>query len=219
MLTWMPKHTSFMDQDMFNLFQEMNPTDLVGYRLFGGTALALYINHRRSIDFDFFSDSVVRKSDLQLFEWLDGAEFQGEEGMVDVTVIGNSRNIRLNFVDLKLFSNVEPKYPPVHTRNGIPVAHVVDLLASKLSALSNRKELKDFQDVATAIDILQEPLKEAISIYTSSSLTREASCLDLARTLQNYSLEVEYGLTKSQLVALEEFIDKLLGNRRRNDSH
>lgn len=219
MPTWMPQHTSFMDQDMFNLFQEMNPTDLEGYRLFGGTALALYINHRRSIDFDFFSDRVVRKSDLQLFEWLEGAEFQGEEGMVDVTVFGNSRNIRLNFVDLKLFSNVEPKYPPVHTPKGIPVAHVVDLLASKLSALSNRKELKDFQDVTTAIDVLPEPLKEAISIYLSSSLTREASCLDLARTIQNYSLEVEYGLTKSQLAALETLIDELHGNRQGNDSH
>lgn len=219
MPTWMPQHTFFVDQDMFHLFQEMNPTDLAGYRLFGGTALALYINHRRSIDFDFFSDGVVRKSDLQLLEWLDGAEFQGEEGMVDVTVFGSSRNIRLKFVDLKLFSNVEPKYPPVHTRNGIPVAHVVDLLASKLSALSNRKELKDFQDVATAIDNLPEPLHDTISIYIISSLAREASCLDLARTIQNYSLEVEYGLTKSQFAALDELIDVLHENRSGRDSH
>ena len=216
---WIPQHTSSMDQDMFSLYQKMNPTDLSGYRLFGGTALALYINHRRSIDFDFFSDSVVRKCDLQRFEWLDGAEFQGDEGMVDVTVFGNIRNIRLNFVDLKLFSNVEPKYPPVYTREGIPVAHVVDLLASKLAALSNRKELKDFQDVATAIDTLREPLNEAISIYLLSSLTRETTYLDLARTIQNYSLEVEYGLSKSQLGALEELVDELHGNSQGIDSN
>ena len=81
---------------MLKLFEKMNPLDLKGYRLFGGTALAMYINHRRSVDFDFFSETVVRRNDLQLFEWLEGADFHGDEGMVDVIVSGKSRNITLN---------------------------------------------------------------------------------------------------------------------------
>lgn len=59
---WTPKHTSFMDPDMLRLFERMNPTDLKNYRFFGGTALVLYINHHHSVDFDFFSDTVVRRS-------------------------------------------------------------------------------------------------------------------------------------------------------------
>ena len=211
---WNPRHTSFMDPDMLKLFEKMNPLDLKGYRLFGGTALAMYINHRRSVDFDFFSETVVRRNDLQLFEWLEGADFHGDEGMVDVIVSGKSRNITLNFIDLKLFSNVEPRYPPVYTPNGIPVADPIDLLASKLSALSIRKEVKDFLDVATAIDSLAQSLSEAITIYIESPLTRETSLLDLARTIQNYSLEVEYGLSEVQLAALEKLINELHGNRR-----
>ena len=120
----------------------------------------------------------------------------------------------MNFIDLKLFSNVEPRYPPVYTPNGIPVADPIDLLASKLSALSIRKEVKDFLDVATAIDSLAQSLSEAITIYIESPLTRETSLLDLARTIQNYSLEVEYGLTEVQLAALEKLINELHGNRR-----
>ena len=211
---WNPRHTSFMDPDMLKLFEKMNPTDLKGYRLFRGTALAMYINHRRSVDFDFFSETVVLRTKLQLFEWLEGAEFHGDEGMVDVIVSGTSRNITLNFIDLKLFSNVEPRYPPVYTQNGISVADPVDLLASKLSALSIRKEVKDFLDVATAIDSLPQSLSEAITIYIESPLTRETSLLDLARTIQNYSLEVEYGLTKVQLAALEKLTNELHGDRR-----
>ena len=206
---WIPKHTSFMDPDMLRLFERMNPSDLKNYRLFGGTALALYINHRHSVDFDFFSETVVRRSDLQSFDWLSDAEFHGDEGMVDVIVIGTSRSITLNFIDLKLFSNVEPKFPPAYTRNGIPVANPVDLLASKLAALSNRKEVKDFLDIATAVEDLPQCLEEAITIYLESPLTRETTRLDLARTIQNFSLEVEYGLTRTHLSALEKLISEL----------
>ncbi len=63
---WTPKHTSFMDPDMLRLFERMNPSDLNNYRMFGGTALALYINHRHSVDFDFFS--VVLRNALQSFD-------------------------------------------------------------------------------------------------------------------------------------------------------
>ena len=69
--------------------------------------------------------------------------------------------------------------------------------------------MKDYLDIATAVDSLPQCLEEAISIYLESPLTRETSPLDLARTLQNFSLEVEYGLTKTHLSALEKLINEL----------
>lgn len=43
-----PEHTSFMDEDMRKLLERMKASDLEGYRLQGGTALAMYTNHRSS---------------------------------------------------------------------------------------------------------------------------------------------------------------------------
>ena len=47
-----PIHTDFMDADMRLVWDGLGPMpgDL---RLYGGTALALYRNHRASTDFDF----------------------------------------------------------------------------------------------------------------------------------------------------------------------
>ena len=45
----------------------MDPRDLQAFRLFGGTALAIYINHRESTDFDFFSDHGGSKDRSRVF--------------------------------------------------------------------------------------------------------------------------------------------------------
>lgn len=71
------------------------------------------------------------------------------------------------------------------------------------------EEVKDYLDIATAVEKLPDSLDEAVSIYIESSLSRETSRLDFARTIQNFSLEVEYGLTKTHLASLETFINEL----------
>ena len=195
----LPEHTSFMDSDMRELLERMQASDLKGYRLYGGTALAMYINHRRSTDFDFFKTSPVRRDDLEKIDWLEGAEFRGNEGMVDVRLSGSDRVLSLNFVDATLFSDVEPKYDPVPGTGGIPIAHPVDILASKLSALARRGAPRDFMDIAAASRVLRPQLKLAATIYIESPLTREESFLDLAKTLTRYSFEVEHGIPEADL--------------------
>lgn len=189
-----PEHTSFMDEDMRELLERMKASDLEGYRLQGGTALAMYINHRSSTGFDFFKMSAVGRADLEKFEWLEGAEFQGDEGVVDVRLAGRDRVLALNFVDASTFSDVDPVYDPVPGIDGIPIAHPVDLLASKLSALARRGAPRDFADIAAASRALRPELKEAAKIYIESPLTREVSFLDLAKTLIRCSLGGEHGI-------------------------
>jgi hypothetical protein len=44
--------------------------------LYGGTAIALYLGHRESVDFDFFSDRTFQPEELLAkFHFLRGAEF------------------------------------------------------------------------------------------------------------------------------------------------
>ena len=194
-----------MNEDMLELYRRMDPRDLEGYRLFGGTALAMYINHRASTDFDIFCEGIVLRYELEQFEWLSNASFVGEEGMVDVAVHATNRNVILNFVDSSKFDGLLPRYPSVSTPSGIPVVHTVDILASKLSALASRREVRDFFDVAAAAEMLPDCLLDASKLYVESPLTRERTLADLAKTIKNYPLEVELELAPEELERIDLF--------------
>lgn len=137
--------------------------------------------------------------------------------MVDAIVHASKRDVVLNFVDSSKFSDLLPSYPVVSTPRGIPAAHTIDILASQLSALASRREVRDFLDVAAAADNLHECLLEASNLYVNSPLTRERTFVDLARTLKSYPLEVELelaeeALKKNDTLAVELFV--LLGVQR-----
>ena len=48
-----PACLDFMDADMRLVWERMSAEHLGSLRLYGGTAMALYRNHRKSKDFDF----------------------------------------------------------------------------------------------------------------------------------------------------------------------
>ncbi len=53
-------HFSSLYPDTKEVLFKLNQLNfLQGYRLVGGTALALHLNHRKSIDLDFFSETPV----------------------------------------------------------------------------------------------------------------------------------------------------------------
>ena len=186
-----PVHTEFMDADMRHVFQSMNGEDLEGYQLGDGTALAMYLNHRKSTEFDFFRKGIVERSVLQIIPWLEDADFKRDEGLVDAEIRGENRTVALNFIDATLFCNVDLKRTPILSMNGIPIAHPVDILTGKISALSRRGAERDFVDVAAAHREIPNALEEAAGLYVASSLTREASMLDLAKTIANYPQPIE----------------------------
>lgn len=205
-----PIHTSFMDSDMLYLLSTMHPPDLEGHRLMGGTALAMYLDHRKSTDFDFFSDKEVLRSELEKFRWHQGAEFHGETGMVDVVVPGKTKEVVLYFVDWELFGNPEPVHSPILTKGQIPIGHPVDVLVGKLAAASRRKAPRDFVDTAASSCQLPDALEEAIGVYISSPVTKESSRLDVAKTVRDYLFKVEYGLPKEDLESLAALAENLV---------
>ena len=154
----------------------------------------------------------VQRTDLESFSWLQSAEFHGLEGMVDVRFPASQRTLILKFSDLGAFADIDPIRPAVLSRRGVPIAHPVDLLASTLCALSKRKVRRDFLDIAAAAQELPEELNRAIVIFLDSHLTRESSRLDLAKTLQNYPIEVEFSLEKKHLEALDQLASDLFAS-------
>ena len=204
-----PVHMEFMDQDMIDLWERMAAHDLSNYRLYGGTALAMYLNHRNSTDFDFFRDGPVTKADIEKFTWLRGAQFIGNSGMVDALMPASKRRITINFVSIKSFNSIPPTQSPIRAANGIFVAHPVDILTGKLSAMSRRKEVRDFFDIASAQAKIPDILQDAIDIYLQDSMTQETSRRELAKTIIACPQTVDYELPDQLLKSLDALTESL----------
>lgn len=114
-------------------------------RLVGGTALALQIGHRLSVDLDFFGD------------WELGVDIQGvlsKCGRVRQESMGE--NIRAFTVSDTRVDFVRYPYgwlaPPIQD-GGFRLASFRDLAPMKLSAICNRGSRKDFIDIAFLLEI------------------------------------------------------------------
>lgn len=98
-----------------------------------------------------------------------------------------------------------PQHSSVQAGNGVDVAHPVDILTGKLADLSNRRELRDYHDIASARIAVPGLLREAAELYLADSLTPEDSSAELAKTLLAYPQKVEYELPGELIDALAAF--------------
>lgn len=116
--------------------------ELSGFRLVGGTSLALQIGHRTSVDIDLFTDKSFDITELQqvLYKKFDLFEviWSNKNGFVSTI-----DDIKVDFFDWHI-----PFIKGSINEDGICLAHVEDIGAMKLDAITTRKEKKDFIDIA-----------------------------------------------------------------------
>lgn len=111
------------------------------YYLVGGTAIALYLGHRRSIDYDLFKFSVLnRKKNLDKIQSL------GFKPIVTWNV-ADQMNLIVNEVKLTFF-----QYPFQIKSNNVfdgivRIPDLLDLAAMKAYALGRRSKWKDYVDL------------------------------------------------------------------------
>lgn len=120
------------------------PIDAV---LYGGTALALRLGHRASLDFDLFLPRSFHPSDLRReTDLLRGAEAVQEAP--------DTLTVRVDGIRVSLFGIRIPalELPDVTSDIGLPVASLRDLTATKLQALPGRAEARDYIDIAALLD-------------------------------------------------------------------
>jgi hypothetical protein len=136
------------------LWPELRPVVELGFVLYGGTAVALRLGHRTSVDFDFFCSqpldrakmgaalpfvvkSLVLQDEPDAFTILAGGEAP-EAAPVKVSFFGGIGFGRIGAPDL--------------TDDSILwIASMDDLMATKLKVLLQRVEAKDYRDVAAMI--------------------------------------------------------------------
>lgn len=134
-----------------------------GFYLAGGTAIALYLGHRRSIDFDWFTsdayDDPHRMIRLLSAEGLNLTSAQVSRG----TLLGTVNNVKVSFFryDYPLLAEL------THWEEyGIDIASLDDIAAMKLAAIAQRGSRKDFVDIY-ALATKHKPISEMLALYCS----------------------------------------------------
>ena len=116
------------------------------FTLYGGTALALYLGHRSSVDFDFFSRSAFEAADLlKSIPYLVGAERVEISKNTLTCWVDRGGKVKLQFFGGLPLGNVEPREQPIGTRFWI--ASLLDIAGTKVTVLPDRAEEKDYIDV------------------------------------------------------------------------
>lgn len=134
-------HFEVLPKRQRELFESLSKAKWISdFYLAGGTALALQIAHRRSIDFDFFTK---KEFDMQLLKKRlvnlgDFKLFSESEG----TINGELNSIKISFFNLP--------YSPIGSEKNYRSLRIIseeDIAAMKLAALSSRGSKKDFVDL------------------------------------------------------------------------
>ncbi len=164
--------TAFLYQTLQDLMQ-WKP--LQNFRLVGGTGLSLQLGHRQSIDIDLFTDNEFDITDLAKI-------FRKKMPTADIRILtfglsvyitnSENNNLKIDVMETDKFIR-----PPVVIDN-IRLAHIEDIAAMKLEAITSRNTKKDFYDIA-----------ELLNLYTLETLlgfySEKYSYNDTRQVLEN----------------------------------
>jgi len=131
-----------------------------GFYLAGGTAVALHLGHRRSVDLDWFTPSALadplQHADRMRAEGLALTDVETQRGTLHARIDG----VRVSFIEYRypLLRGAEP-LGDTEAR----VAALDDLAAMKLAAVAQRGTRRDFVDVHALA--ARRPLADLLDLY------------------------------------------------------
>ena len=170
-------------------------------RLVGGTALALQLGHRKSIDLDFFGNI-----DFEKLNKTDTFKKYGQ-----IKTLKSSQNINVLLINGIKVDFVHYTYPwleePI-TEEGIRIAGLKDIAAMKLAAITGRGSKKDFVDIYFLLKhfSLRELINEYNKKYFDGSeymVLKSLTYFDDAEEdpIPEMSMDVSWEKVKSKMVS------------------
>jgi hypothetical protein len=115
--------------------------EMKGFRLVGGTALALQYGHRQSVDLDFFGSPLASQEDtIDMLSSLGNITIHNRTDKILQVVL---RGIKVDVIDYSRYGWIDP---PV-VDDGIVLASPRDIAAMKINAIEGRGSRKDFVDI------------------------------------------------------------------------
>jgi hypothetical protein len=111
------------------------------YYLVGGTAIALHIGHRRSIDFDLFKYSTIKHSNN--LKKISSFKYQ-----YHITRrVAEQMNLTINEVKITFYQYPFKIDPDCRFEDVLRLPELIDLAAMKAYALGRRSKWKDYVDL------------------------------------------------------------------------
>lgn len=115
--------------------------EMKGFRLVGGTALALQYGHRQSVDLDFFGSPLASQEDtIDMLSSLGNITIHNRTDKILQVVL---RGIKVDVIDYSRYGWIDT---PV-VDDGIVLASPRDIAAMKINAVEGRGGRKDFVDI------------------------------------------------------------------------
>jgi hypothetical protein len=133
-----------------------------GFYLAGGTALALHLGHRRSEDFDWFTETSIEDPkvlETNLRKW--GLSLTAQQ-VSPGTLHGVINDVHVSFLEYRYpLLKVAVEWPDFHCR----LADVADICCMKLAAIAHRGARKDFLDIYSIANATRWSLPQMLDLY------------------------------------------------------
>lgn len=154
-------HERILSPRQRNLLRRLGPTATsAGFYLGGGTAIAILLGHRHSVDLDWFGDSLPDGAALANRLQRSGVTLQEPDSPPN-TLRAVASAVPISFFEYR-YPLLEPVVPwPDY---GFNLASLDDLVAMKLVAITQRSTRRDFIDLY-AIGTHHRPLRDLLDLY------------------------------------------------------
>jgi hypothetical protein len=120
------------------------------FALYGGTALALYLGHRQSVDFDFFSETSFDPAALaRSLPFAAGASVAQQAPNTLILIVDRDAPISVAFYGLPHLRRIHRPIPV--GSEGVRIASLIDLAGTKAELVQRRAEAKDYLDLDALI--------------------------------------------------------------------
>lgn len=138
-------YTCTVESGTFKILERLaSEPVLSGFHLAGGTALALRLGHRKSVDIDLFSTA---NFDLQVVQ----SRLEQHYGYENTFRASKTLRGRIHDVKVDILAHEYPLVNPIvrDLQTGIHMYSIADIAAMKLNAIAhNGTRVKDFIDIA-----------------------------------------------------------------------
>ncbi len=210
MPTFVPKLET-LPKAQQEIWPHLKPAIDLGFVLYGGTAIALQLGHRESVDFDFFTEKKLDKN--AIYENLaflhNSIVLQDEPNTLSVLY----KNAEQKTVKFSFFGNLSiGRYKePLTTEDGtLLVASLDDLMATKLKVVMQRIETKDYRDIAA---MLQHGVSLTRGLNIANKMFEPTfSPVHCLKTLQYFEGGDLHLLTQNEKQTLKNSVHSIIKN-------
>jgi hypothetical protein len=147
-------HLDVLPPAQRGLWPSLTAVSELGFVLYGGTAIALRLGHRQSVDFDLFNDAPLDRDTLRRALPALAKSTVVQDQPDTLTALFATQGVTGQLVKISFFGGIdigrvgEPEQPD---GGGVMVASLADLMATKLKVMLQRVEVRDYRDVVALL--------------------------------------------------------------------